>query len=410
MTTRTLLVCALAFAPGFVAPAFAGEVERAEHTRISEEMRKLAQRNAWTAVEAQYQKLEALEAKGEVLTYQENKLGAEAARSIGNITGCRNRLVKASKLDPKPEILDWLSEIDKSYGPIKVTFDPDFSGERTLIPTEPPFAPDQRAAIGWVATYIVDHDFDGILPAGEYTISGVKVNVVVGGQPAVAKVERLKTDKKRLFHFAYAGPRAELGVAFLFPGDSFSGVVTDSASLQPESFGGAGGRLGVGLELGASENFGVIAQVGYHNLFGAPTIEDGAPENYVVSANQVHMGYGWLAASIRLDDLWIAAGPLWGIGVGTVTGLDPACVSSQACADPDGQVFSDTRYADYQQLSGTIMAGGGAASVSYAFADIGPLRGAVTVEGGAQTDLVRLYPWAQAAFTVAPSSTEGKKK
>ncbi len=409
--TRTLLLCALGFAPLVVPIAAAGDVERAEHIRLTEEMRKLAQRNAWTAVEAQYIKLEALEAKGEVLTYNENKLGAESARAIGNITGCRNRLAKAAKLDGKSEIIDWMTEIDASYGPVKVVFDPDFSGERTLIPTVPPFAPDQRAAIGWVATYLAENDFEGILPAGEYTVSGVKVNVVAGSAApvALAKVERLKSDKKNLFHFAYVGPRAELGVAVLFPGDSFDGVVGDSGQLQPESFGGAGGRLGVGLEMGASENFGVIAQFGYHNLFGSPTIEDGAPESYVVSANQVHMGYAWLAASIRLDDLWIAAGPLWGIGTGTVTGLDSACVSSANCADPNGQVFADTRYADYQQLSGTIMAGGGAASVSYAFVDIGSLRGAVTIEGGAQTDFVRLYPWAQAAFTVAPS-TDGKTK
>jgi hypothetical protein len=394
---RTLLLCALTFSPLIAGSASAGDVERGEHIRISEEMRKLASRNAWTAVEAQYQKLEALEAKGEVLTYNENKMGAEAARANGNITGCRSRLLKAAKLDGKPEVLDWLAEIDASYGPLKIVFDPDFNGERLLVPTEPPFAPDQRAAIGWVASYIAENDFDGVVPAGEYTVSGVKVMVVVGGAQAVAKVERRKEDKKNLFHFAYVGPRADLGVAALFPAESFDGVVTESGALQPEAFGGAGARLGIGLEI-------------YHNLFGAPAVEDAAPEAYAVTANSVHMGYGWLAASLRADDLWIAAGPLWGIGVGTVTGLDDNCVKSAVCADPEGQVFSDTTFADYQQLSGTIMAGGGAASVSYAFVDIGSLRGAVSIGGGAQTDLVRLYPWAQAAFTIAPSSDGGKKK
>jgi hypothetical protein len=407
---RTLLLCALALSPLVAGVAHAGDVERAEHIRISEEMRKLASRNAWTAVEAQYQKLEALEAKGEVLTYNENKMGAEAARAIGNITGCRSRLLKASRIDGKAEVVDWLAEIDASYGPVKIIFDPDFKGERVLVPTEPPFAPDQRAAIGWVATYIVDHDFDGVLPAGEYTVSGTKVMVTVGGAAPTVKIERRKEDKKNLFHFAYVGPRADLGVAVLFPGESFDGVVTESGALQPESFGGAGARLGIGLEMGLSENFGVIAQVGYHNLFGAPVVEDSAPDSYTVNPNSVHMGYGWLAVSVRLDDLWFAAGPLWGIGVGTVTGLDPACVSSAACTDPEGQVFNATDFADYQQLSGTIMAGGGAASVSYAVVDIGSLRGAVSVEGGAQTDFVRLYPWAQAAFTIAPSTDGGKKK
>lgn len=407
--TRFFLLVSLGLCPVLVPLARAGSVEHAEHIRLSEEMKKLAQRNAWSAVEAQYVKLEVLEAKGEVLTYNENKLGAESARALGNITACRNRLGKAARLEGKPEVVDWLAEIDGTYAGVKITFHPDFAGDRTLIPTEPPFAPDQRAAITWVTNYVVEHNFEGILPAGEYTISGVKVNVVVGGATAVASVQPAEGTKINLLHFAYVGPRLELGAAVLFPGDSFEGVVSESNALQPESFGGAGARLGVGIELGATENFGIIAQVGYHNLFGSPAIGEGAPAGYVVSVNQVHMAYGWLAASIRMDDLWIAAGPLWGMGAGTVTGLDPQCVSSGACLDSEGHVFDAAEFGDYQQLSGTIMAGGGAASVSYAFVDIGTLRGAVSVEGGAQTDLVRLFPWAQVAFTVAPSAAGGKK-
>lgn len=407
---RYTLAALLAFSPLAAPMAHAGDVEKAEHIRISEEMRKLAQRNAWTAVEAQYQKLEALESKGEVLSFAENKLGAESARAIGNITGCRNRLAKAAKIDGKPEIIEWLADIDKNYGPVKITFDLDYAGERVLNPAVPPFAPDQRAAIGWVATFITEgNNFEGILPAGEYTISGKTINVVVGGPVAIADIQPEKGTKQKLVHLAYSGFRGDLGAAVIFPGDSFDGAVSENGSLQPSSFGGVGARLGVGLELGASENFGVIMQVGYHNLFGDPLVENPDSTEYVVQANSVHMGYAWLAADVRMGDFWLAGGPLWGIGVGTVTGLDPYCTDSGACTDAEGQVYGSTADAEYQRLSGTIMAGGGALSASYAFVDIGSLRGAATVQGGAQTDLVRLYPWVQVAFTLAPSSDGGKK-
>lgn len=406
---RLTLAAVIMFSPLLAPIAHAGEVERAEHIRLSEEMRKLAQRNAWTAVEAQYLKLEALEAAGEVLTFAENKLGAESARAIGNITGCRNRLAKAAKIDGKPEIIEWLADIDRNYGPVKISFNPDYSGERVLNPSVPPFAPDQRAAIGWVATFITEgNNFDGILPAGEYSVGGQTINVVVGGPQAVADIQPLKGDKRSLMHLAFSGLRADVGAAVIFPGDTFEGAVSESGSVQPGGFGGVGARLGVGLELGATENFGVIAQVGYHNLFGDPLVENPDSIEYVVQPNSVHMAYVWLAGDLRLGDFWLAGGPVWGIGAGTVTGLDPYCVDSAKCTDADGVVYGSTTDAEYQRLSGTIMAGGGALSASYAFVDVGSLRGAATVQGGAQTDLTRLYPWVQVAFTLAPSADGGK--
>ena len=33
----------------------------------------------------------------------------------------------------------------------------------------------------------------------------------------------------------------------------------------------------------------------------------------------------------------------------------------------------------------------------------------LTVEGGAQSDFTRMYPWGQVAFTVAPSGSRRKK-
>jgi hypothetical protein len=396
---RLVFSLALVAAPGL---ALAGDVERAQHVQISEEMRKLAQRNAWTAVEQKFAQLEALEAKGEKLTYNELKLGAEAARAVGNAGGCRARAVKAQAADPsKGEISEWLADIDATYGRARVVFDRGWQGDRALVPTDPPFAPDQRAAVGWAANEMAaGRNFDGLLPEGEYTVGGQKFTVKVGAPPADVKVVPTKAERRPLL--AYVGPRAELGVAVTLPGSPSD----DPNVAQPDAFGGAGARLGVGVEVGFNERVGLLAEVGYHNLFSDPPVDANA--SYAVSANGIHMGYGWLAAVYRADKVWLAAGPIWGAGGGKVTGLSQSCIDSASCKDATGAVQGQTGDAAYQAMSGEIYAGGGAASVSYAVADLGKkLRGAVTLEGGAQTDSMRLYPWVQAAFSIAPNG--GKK-
>lgn len=400
-------VLCLAIAPS----ALAGDVERAEHTRVSEEMRRLAQRNAWSAVEAQFQKLEVLESKGEVLTYAELKLGAESARAVGDIAACKRRLEKATRLDPKPEVADWLADIDANYGPVAITFDKRWPGERTLVPTAPPFAPDQRAAIAFVVDVLAEENYVGVLPAGEYTVSGKTIDVRVGGPIAAVSLVPAKGEATPLLAVAYLGPRVDAGVAVLFPGEADADAVAASGELQPGAFGGVGARLGLGVEIGFNERFGMLAQVGYHNLFGAPLVPDAETTQYVVAPNSVHLGYGWLAGVLRFDNLWVALGPAWGAGGAEVAGVDAYC-QANPCTDAEGTPLgaSSGEAGAYQRLSGSIMAGGPTAGVTYAFADIGKLRGGASLLAGAQTDLYRLYPWMQLAFTVAPTGAEGRKK
>jgi hypothetical protein len=396
-----------ALAAGLLAaPAYAGEVERAEHIRVAEEMRKLAARNAWSAVEAQYRRLEELEKKGEVLDAKEHLLGAQAARSLGDVTAARARYARAVALNPSQEAVDSLSEIDANYGRIEVTFEPKWAGDRTLAAVEPPFAPDQRAALAFAAARVAaGEDYIGLLPAGAYSVAGKSATVVVGQQDvAKLRVERDANAPKEPYKLAYVGPRASAGVSFTSGGAlSESGQGVD-AGLQAAPFGGSGARVGVGIEVGLSERFGVLAEVGYHNLFGVPTADGErlrATEQYTVAGNSLHMGYGWLAGTVRVGKLHLAAGPLWGAGVGSVTGVDGYCVAAGNCED----VSLTEETAQYQRLTGSITAGGAAASVGYALVDMGSLAGALTLEGGAQTDSYRLYPWGQLAFTVAPSGS-----
>lgn len=393
-------------AAAFSPPAYAGDVERAEHTRVSEEMRKLAQRNAWGAVEAQFQKLVVLQASGEVLTMQELQLGIQAAQNLGDITSARSRLSQVVKIDATPEFIQALADIDANYGHVNVAYDARYGADRTIIAVVPPFAPDQRAAIA-IANNIVlaDKDYDGLLPAGDYTVGTHSFSIAAGKDTGSVTVSPGSGEKKA-FEFAWVGPRATAGVAMLSAGSLNDAGSTADAGLQATKFGGVGARVGVGVDMGLSDHVGVLAEVGYHDLFGAAHYNGEVTEStddVAVKGNQLHMGYGWLAASLRFGKVWIAAGPIWGIGGGSVTGADGFCVGNSTdagCADSAG-LAEET--APYQRLSGRIMAGGGAASASYALFDAGPFAGALTLEGGAQTDSYRLYPWGQVGLTLAPA-------
>ncbi len=401
-----LLVTALG-SSALVPHAYAGEVEKAEHVRVSEEMRKLAQRNAWSAVEAQFQKLIVLQSSGEVLTMQELTLGIQAAQNLGDITAARSRLSQAVRIDATPEFVQQLADIDANYGHVKIAYDQRYGADRTIVAKVPPFAPDQRASIA-IANNIVaaEQDYDGLLPTGDYSVGTHEFTIAAGKDTGSVTVSPGSGESKA-FEFAWVGPRATVGVAVLTAGALNSAGSSADAGLQATSFGGLGARLGVGVDMGLTRHVGLLAEVGYHDLFGAARYDGEVTESAdstAVKGNSIHMGYGWLAASFRFGKLWAAAGPIWGIGGGSVTGADGYCVanpSDASCVDSAGL---GEQNAPYQRLSGRIMAGGGAASVSYALFDAGSFSGAATLEGGAQTDSYRLYPWGQVALTLAPQS------
>jgi hypothetical protein len=386
-----------ALSVSLVSEASAGQVEHAEHTRLSEEMRKLAQRNAWTAVEKNYEALEALEKSGETIDYKEHMLGAEAAHNLGDTASYRARLERAIKVDPKKEALDAISQVDQAYGRVKITIDGKYGGDRTLAAAVPPFAPDERASIGFATNAVATGGgFEGMLPAGQYTIGGQQFTVVAGQDKPVATVD-LSPPKKQTssFQLAYVGPRAEVGVAFT------SGGGSSASDTAAGPFGGAGARLGLGVEAGITPTVGIVAEVGYHDLFGAATA-DGAPLDEVAehptSGNSLHMGYGWLGVNVRAGKLRLAAGPLFGAGKATVTG---ASCGGAAC---DG--FADSTHA---VLTGDIKAGGGALGVSYALKDFGKLESALALQGGAMTTGSRVFEWGQLGLTIAPGTPRRTK-
>lgn len=395
-----------------VAPALAGEVEEAERRRLVDEMRSYAARSQWQAVEDDFARLLALQERGVELGVDELQLGAQAARALGNVTVYRDRLELAARAGGSPEVIAALEDLNATFGPAVVTFDARFKGERKLVPTVAPFAPDQRAAVERAnAMLAAGPRFEGLLPAGEYTAGASTFTVKAGAetpvQVAVAPLPGGGGDggggSGEPYRLAYAGPRVSAGMAWTQAGELTEAGAAADAGLQAAAFGGPGARLGVGLELGFSRTVGVLAEVGYHNLLGAPredgerlTLDDGTK----VGADRFHFGYGWLAASARLGPVQLAAGPIWGAGGARVTGVAGSCV------DDDGSCFEGTVLgvdeARYQTVSGRITAGGVAAALGVGLFDLGGLRGGVVLQGGAQTDRYRWYPWAELGFAIAP--------
>ena len=381
-------------------PVYAGEVEDAEHIRLTEEMRRLSKRNAWKGVEAAYIELEVLRDKREVpLTYEDYWLGAQSARAMGDINAVYRRLKLAAKTDGTREVIEWLSDLDGNYGQVDIVSRK--KEDVTLAPAAMPFAPDQRAAIEAAQAQVVAAGkYQGLLPKGDYSFGPEALTVVAGGDlvELVLVDERPSKEEREPFELAYIGPRATIGPAFTAAGEP-STVSWEADGFQPHGFSGAGARLGVGLEAGLGEKLGVLAEVGYHGGFGSAVSDEdlnaSAGSPYELAARKLNTGYGWLAGELRLGRLWLNAGPIWSVGSAYTSDI-PAAGEGAPCVNC------------VVAARGTIMAAGGAGGAAFALTDIGNLSGALSLLGGAQSDGSRLYTWGQLGFTLAPASPKSE--
>jgi hypothetical protein len=395
-STRVIAFAALLLA----GPVFAGEVEEAEHIRLTEEMRRLSKRNAWKGVEAAFVELEQLRDKRDVeLSYEDYWLGAQSARAMGDINAVYNRLKLAAKADGTREVIEWLSDLDTNYG--QVVLESKKKEVVALTPAAMPFAPDQRAAIEAAQAQVAEGgEYSGLLPKGAYTFGPESITVVAGADPIelVLVDERPPKEEREPFELTYIGPRATLGPAFTSAGEP-SSVNWEAEGFQPHGFSGAGARAGIGLEAGLGEKLGVLAEVGYHGGFGAAVSDEelnapaGSP--YELEGRKLNTGYGWLAGEYRLGKLWINAGPIWSVGSAYTSDI-PAAGEGAPCANC------------VVAARGTIMAAGGAGGIAYALTEIGNLSGALSLLGGAQSDGSRLYTWGQLGFTLAPASPKSE--
>lgn len=148
-------------------PAQAKDETQAEHDRLSGEIDKLASRLVWSGVERKYRELERL---GVEPGFDDLMHGATAARELGDVERCYQRLKGAAKLNSTKDVLNWLWEIDSNYGHVELLTVPSRAAE--LEVAEMPFDPNQRKAVEFaMAGTRQDGIFVGMLPKGVYTFA-----------------------------------------------------------------------------------------------------------------------------------------------------------------------------------------------------------------------------------------------
>lgn len=385
---RSLFALLLLLAP---LPALAGSVEQAEHVRIAEEMKKLAARNAWSAVESRYQELAALESKGEKLNYEDHWLGAQAARDGGNASAWKDRLLKAQSVKSSDEVTASLQEVEASYGTIEVIVDPRYPGDRALTRGAMPFAPDQVANIRFVANTVSSGEsYKGLLVAGTYSLDGQEVVVQVG-QTTTIKLANVGGPD----HLITAGLRVDIAASFT---SAMGPASPELSSGTPDNFGGAGGRAGVGVEINVAPSLVVFVEGGYHNLVGAPTIDGEKAAG--LGADTAHLAFGQAGIGYRAGKLWLGLGP----EVGFLSASAATMVTQKGAyvIDQDGTYgYEETQTATSATMS--TLAYGGSLDVGFALFNMGNMQGAVVAGGGVVLGGDRLMPWGQLGLRFAPA-------
>ncbi|TNE84694.1 MAG: hypothetical protein EP330_28910 [Deltaproteobacteria bacterium] len=150
----------------------------AEYNRVSQQLKELAERNAWGGVERTYRELRGF---GVPLSFDDHMGGARSARALGDVTSLRQRLRFAKALAPgNDEVEGWLAEIKKNYGEVSLLCDP---GKADLVRDGVPFDPNQAAAMRFAQSEIERRgEFTGLIPAGHYSFDQFSFDVQAGMQ------------------------------------------------------------------------------------------------------------------------------------------------------------------------------------------------------------------------------------
>jgi hypothetical protein len=354
--------------PGIAAAA---DCDMAEKLRLSEEAKKLAQRNAWAGVERSFAGL--VETKCE-LKFTEYELGAQSARFLGKSYEMYERLVLAKDLDPTSEILDLLSGLDGNYGRVEIKGD---ARRRPVLTRQAmPFPPDQRKSIEWAIEVVAGTgSFKGMLPAGDYVVGDIEFSVAPGEEWQVVEVGKQKGggsggggDAVQSEGFInYTGLVAMVGPGLLITPEPGKPVTFNNGQHQfaPHDISASGAMVQVGGEIGLTyraPEMGVAALVGYQGGYGNDTL---------------HAFSGWLAGVMRPGQLRIAVGPKYqavgGKGQGVAQWFD---VGQDPSRDSNEQLRNQ----------GWSWGGGAEASVGYGLIDLDKLRGGIELGGGWMTD------------------------
>ena len=149
---------------------------KAEHTRITIEMKSLSERQIWVGVERKFNSMLELEIDP---SFEDLLMAAQAARGVGDVKTTNARLKRAAKFQQTEEITDWIWDIDQNYGHVEILGVP--NKHRELYEVVAMFAPDKRQAVHFAKTTLEETGaFVGLLPHGEYVVMGETFSVEPG--------------------------------------------------------------------------------------------------------------------------------------------------------------------------------------------------------------------------------------
>lgn len=156
-----LMIAALAQEP-VVDPA----VQQAEYVRVSEELRRAAQKNAWKGVERHYERALATGAKVQADVHL---IAAQSARQAGDLGSMRTRLLAALATQPtNKQTLDDLLFLEANFARVELRSAPG----GILEDYERPFDPLKLKAVDFAIAVIKETgEFSGLLPPGPYALN-----------------------------------------------------------------------------------------------------------------------------------------------------------------------------------------------------------------------------------------------
>ena len=377
-----------------VAPALAeaGSQDSAEHTRLAEEMRRLAARNAWRGVEAAYEKMLALEKRGVVLTFDDHFIAAQSASNLGDINGTYARVKRAREVaapgEQTQQASTWLDDINANYGAVELRIAPKYEGEIAFQIDQMPFNPEHRAVYDRARQQVLaGTDYTGLLPLGSYTFGTETFSIAAGGGSEPQRYTLRAPDSGGGGGGGIAfGPRLDLGGLLSATAARDEGVTTFAGS--------PGVRAGAGVEVLLGGRLGALLEVGYHGVFigDGETIDEAGVSvefsggNTGGVAQRLTAGYVWVAGPGRpLPALAVELGPTYTLG--------------------SIQLQTEEFYA----LSGRFTAAGVSGGVTLAPPSwsLGSTGFGLSALGGMQNDNERSYRWGLAALTLTPARRDG---
>lgn len=140
-------------------------VQQAEYVRVSGELKRAAQRNAWKGVERHYQR--ALET-GAKVSAEDHIIASQASKHIGDVGSMRTRLLAAVTVDPtNKDVIQQLTALDSQYARVRLKAEVG----TVLEDYERPFDPLKLKAVDFaIATMKETGAFNGLLPPGPYAL------------------------------------------------------------------------------------------------------------------------------------------------------------------------------------------------------------------------------------------------